>query len=345
MKIKFKKEDFYRCFEFPVKYYLDDTKSKSNRTTGQQRGLGSIINDFFLGKLIEIGVARAIEEEAQGKKCELDFGMHAKGENHDNDPDIVNIKDGSGKRMPKLFIEVKNISENDRFVGLTAEQCKTMLGSPLINNDSEKLYIIYATVSSADRSKICDVFGAYLKSEINDGLLDGFAGIDDIYLEIKCVINAKELMENGVRFDKGSLFYETEILGSEIDLKKAEKIKNQGFGKIRLKNCPLQIIMMNERPEPKEFGSFRLSGEVNLFIKKNEKSTRVYIEALSDGAISNSVLGDFPFRKGKMYEIFFTTVGRNPVLSRNNIWIARRNLSNCVKDSVEERIRRIAEKI
>ena len=47
MKIKFKKEDLYRCFEFPVKYYLDETKSKSNRTTGQQRGLGSIINDFF----------------------------------------------------------------------------------------------------------------------------------------------------------------------------------------------------------------------------------------------------------------------------------------------------------
>ena len=68
MKIKFNKEDFYQCFEFPVKYYLDETKSKLNRTTGQQRGLGSIINDFFLGKLIEIGVARAIEEKRNDKK-------------------------------------------------------------------------------------------------------------------------------------------------------------------------------------------------------------------------------------------------------------------------------------
>ena len=345
MKIKFKKEDFYRCFEFPVKYYLDDTKSKSNRTTGQQRGLGSIINDFFLGKLIEIGVARAIESKATDKKCELDFGIHATGENHDNDPDIVNIKEASTTRKPKLFVEIKNVSENDRFIGLTAEQCKTMLESPLINNDPEKLYIVYATISSADKNKICDVFGAYLKSEINDSLLDGLAGIDDIYLEIKSVISAKELMDNGVRFNKGSLFYETEILGKEIEAKKVKKIKSQGFKEVRVKNGKLNIIMMNEYPEPKEFGDFQISGEALIYVKKNEKSTRVYLNALSDGMISNKILGEFPLQNGKMYELLFTTIGRNPVLSRNNIWIARRNLCNLVKDSVEDRIKHLAKNI
>ena len=110
MKIKFLKEDFYKCFEFPVKYYLDDKKSKSNRTTGQQRGLGSVINDFFLGKLIEIGVARVIEENSNGKKCELDFSIHATGEDHDNDPDILKIVDKDGIRSPNIFVEIKNVS-------------------------------------------------------------------------------------------------------------------------------------------------------------------------------------------------------------------------------------------
>ena len=152
-------------------------------------------------------------------------------------------------------------------------------------------------------------------------------------------------MDNGVRFNKGSLFYETEILGEEIDPKKTEKIKSQGFEEARVKNGRLNIIMMNAYPEPKEFGDFQISGEALLYIKKNEKSTRVYLNALSDGMISNKVLGEFPFLKGKMYELLFTTIGRNPILSRNNIWIARRNLGNCVKDSVEDRIKHLAENI
>lgn len=345
MKIKFKKEDFYKCFEFPVKYYLDETKSKSNRTTGQQRGLGSVINDFFLGKLIEIGVARLLEEQVSGKKCNLDFSIHTPGEDHDNDPDIISITDSGGIRSPHLFVEVKNISEGDRFVGLTAEQCHTMLESKIIKNNPEKLFIVYATIMSADVTKICDVFGAYLKSEIEDNLLDGFAGIDDIYLEIQSVISAKELIECGVRFDKGSLFYETNIMGEKIDIGKAEKIKNLGYEKIYVKNGRMPVIMMNGYPEPKEFGTFKLEGEAELFIKNNEKSKRVYFNAISSGKIINEVLGDFIFEGGNMYELYFTTVGRNPVLGRNNIWIARRNLNNVIKESVPERIKFIAKNI
>ena len=345
MKVKFKKEDFYKCFEFPVRYYLDDTKSKSNRTTGQQRGLGSIINDFFLGKLIEIGVARAINERNDAIKCELDFNIHEAGENHNDDPDILNIIENGQTRKPRLFIEVKNISENDRFIGLTTEQCKTMLQSTIINNDASKLYIIYASVLSKDSEKICDVFGAYLKSEIADNLLDGFAGIDDIYLEIKSVINAKELIEHGIEFNKGSLFYETNLLGEEIVEVKAVKIKNLGYKKVHLSNEKMPVIMMNDYPEPKEFGDFKLFGEVDLFVKNNEKSRRVYLDAKSNGRITNKMLGDFIFQKDKMYEVFFTTMGRNPILSRNNLWIARRNLSNLIKDSATERIDYIAKNI
>ena len=345
MKIKFQKKDFYKCFEFPVKYYLDETKSKSNRTTGQQRGLGSIINDFFIGKLIEIGVARLIEEQSDGKKCGLDFGIHAKGESHDNDPDIINVADSNGIRAPKLFVEIKNISEGDRFVGLTAEQCSTMLESKIIEQNPEKLFIVYATIMSEDLAKICDVFGAYLKSEIKDSLLDGFAGIDEIYLEVQSIISAKELLENGMKFDKGSLFYETNILSDKIEEKKAEKIKSLSYEKIIIEDEKVPITMMNNYPEPKEFGDFRLEGKVEILVKNNEKSKRAYLNAISDGKIKNVALGEFEFKSGEVRELFFTTVGRNPVLSRNNIWIARRNINNIIKDSVKGRIKFIADNI
>lgn len=345
MKIKFKKEDFYKCFEFPVKYYLDETKSKSNRTTGQQRGLGSIINDFFLGKLIEIGVARAIEEKNSNKKIHLDFGIHKPGENHDNDPDIVKVTESGKDREPKLYLEIKNVSENDRFIGLTSEQCSTMLGSKIISNDPSRLFIVYGTVSSSDKSKICDVFGAYLKSEIKDSLLDGFAEIDDIYLEIKSVINAKELTENCLKFDKGSLFYETEILGPEIADTKANKIRVSGYETRNFKNEVLPIIMMNGYPAPKEFGDFRIEGQATLFVKTNDKSKRIYLDCHADGYIENKSLGRFELKNGKMYELFFTTIGRNPVLSRNNLWIARRNVHKIIPDTVEKRIEFISQNI
>lgn len=345
MKIKFKKEDFYKCFEFPVKYYLDDTKSKSNRTTGQQRGLGSVINDFFLGKLIEIGVARAIEEKNKDKKIHLDFNIHEPGENHDNDPDIVKVTESGEDRDPNLYLEVKNVSENDRFIGITSEQCSTMLGSSIISNNSSKLFIVYGTISSSDRSKICDVLGAYLKSEIKDNLLDGFANIDDIYLEIKSVINAKELTENCLKFDKGSLFYETEILGPEITDTKANKIRISGYEIKNLKDEILPIVMMNNYPAPKEFGDFKLQGQVTMFIKNNDKSKRIYLDCHSDGFIDNRSLGRFELKNRKMYELFFTTIGRNPVLSRNNLWIARRNVDKIIPYTVEQRIAYISQNI
>ena len=175
--------------------------------------------------------------------------------------------------------------------------------------------------------------------------MDGFADIDDIYLEIKSVINAKELTENCLKFDKGSLFYETEILGPEITETKANKIRTSEYETKNFKNEVLPIIMMNSYPAPKEFGEFRLEGQATLFIKTNDKSKRIYLDCHSDGYIENKSLGRFELKNGKMYELFFTTIGRNPVLSRNNLWIARLNVHKIIPDTVEQRIEYISQNI
>ena len=52
--------DLERCFKFTLNYHLDKKKGSVSRTSGQYRGLGGIIDSFFIGKIIEIGVASII---------------------------------------------------------------------------------------------------------------------------------------------------------------------------------------------------------------------------------------------------------------------------------------------
>jgi hypothetical protein len=345
MIINFSKEDLKRCFEFAVKYHLDETKSNTNRTTGQYRGLGAIINDWFLGKLIELGIAKAIGSFNKSIECELDFTLHKAGEDHRSDPDIIGIKENDKSREPKLFIETKNVSETDRYVGLTQNQLNSMLENKNIDRNPEKLFIVYANIKTNDKSKDSDVFGSYLKSEINNDLLDDFADIEDLYLTIKSVIKGSELIKYGTQFNDNSYFYETEILSGPFDNNKTEKVRNSGYEMKVLNNGELPVMMMNDYPAPAEFGKFFLKGKINLYIKINEKSKRVYVDCLEDATISNKVIGNFNLVKGNMYELYFSTIGRNPKLNRNNIWIANRNLNNIIQMPAVERLQEIASTI
>ena len=82
---------------------MDDKKTSSNRTTGQYRGLGSIIDSFIIGKLIEIGVAKIIDEFSEDKEIGLDFDIHSLTKENLSDPDITKIKENGAERKPKIF--------------------------------------------------------------------------------------------------------------------------------------------------------------------------------------------------------------------------------------------------
>jgi hypothetical protein len=71
----------------------------------------------------------------------------------------------------------------------------------------------------------------------------------------------------------------------------------------------------------------------------------MYIHCKTDVTIKNKVLGIYKLKKGKIYECFFVTMGRNPTLKVNNIWIAQRNLSNAITAKVNDRIKLIRKKI
>ncbi len=100
---------------------------------------------------------------------------------------------------------------------------------------------------------------------------------------------------------------------------------------------------------PKFIKPLKAQGKIEIYEKKNNKSLRRYIKCNSDVEIEDNNLGIFKLQKGKIYLFNMTTVGRNPVLARNNIWIAKRNLfylqkKNKIK-STEENLRIIANSI
>jgi hypothetical protein len=47
--------------------------------------------------------------------------------------------------------------------------------------------------------------------------------------------------------------------------------------------------------------------------------------------VKNEVFGEFQLRKGKSYSFNLFTVGRDPRLKRNNVWISKRRAGELIK--------------
>lgn len=342
MEYEVKAGDLEKCFEFSVGYYFGVSGGEYNRTTGQFRGLGGIIDSFFVGKLIEIGVASIIENFAK-KKMVLDFEIHGPTD----DPDIIEVNDSSS-RKPNLYVETKNVSSDDRWIGLTSEQFNTIERSRITNGDLKRAFIIFASLFSEKEAKNSDLLGVYLKSKTKDKTFYTFCNPEDLHVKIQYILRMDELKEKGVEFKEGSFLYETDIFKPVEGFLKniiLSPSSRRVYSKISVENNIIPLFMRDMMPEPKEFGNFEYEGDAEIFLKQNRKSFRLYIYCKSDVKVKNKVLGTFNLEKGKLYECFFTTVGRNPVLKRNNIWIAQRNLPNVLTSDVKGRLAEIAQNI
>lgn len=350
MEYQIKAEDLERCFKFALEYHLDKTKLGANRTTGQYRGLGGIIDSFVIGKLIEIGVSKIIERDTN-KICVLDFDIHQLNKENISDPDVVKIKENEKEREPQLYLEIKNVSEEDRWIGLTSEQFSTILSNRLVKNNPQKVVLIYATLIRKNSDGDLDPLGVYLKSKIDQELLRKFCDVGNLYVKIQYIITGEDLKKFGVAFNQGSYLYETEII-KEASPMTSKKIleSHENYELIKLKHGQLPIIMSNDLPAPKEFGEFEYSGDIEVYVKSNYMSNkissrRMFIRPKKDAIIKNKVLGKFELKKDRIYECWFVTVGMNPSLKRNNIWIAQRNLKNIISKKSEHYMDEIRAKL
>jgi len=335
------KETLDKAFDFAIKYHLDPKKGRFNRTTGQTRGLGGVIDSFLRGKVVEQCIVNILHKFNGRKICGLDFEVH---DVSDDDPDIIGVKEGSTVRPPKLFVEIKNVADTDRWEGLTEEQFETIRKNNIVGDDLDKIFIVYANIRNRNSShtKKDDMLGVFLRSELGSNQYEGFSDINDLYVEVSLVLSGRELLEKGTKFEKGYLFYETEIF-KEVE----EKIvKRKNISKTDYKKNTLPRFQYEKKyPYPEKFGDIKYEGKIVLFKKENEKSNRVYIYCITDVKVRNNVLGEFKLDKGCYYEYMPKTVSRDPVLKRNNIWIAKRNASSIVAKTPKERLKEIAEKI
>ncbi len=163
MKYKLKKEDFERTFKFGVEYHLDPRKSSSTRTAGSARGLGGVLDSFMHGKLVETGVIQIINDLNLNKILLADFDIKGTNEAKD-DPDIVKIIEKKNERLPKIYVEIKNISQDDRYIGLTYEQFNTAKKT----SNNRDIFIVGAHLENSSKNsskKINDALGVYLKKK------------------------------------------------------------------------------------------------------------------------------------------------------------------------------------
>jgi len=326
-------EDFKRVFEFATSFYLDPNKNTTGRTTAEPRGLGAILDSFTLGKLTEIGVEKILTILDNNKKYILDFDIKSNNLVQ-NEPDIVAIHENNIDRKPNLFIEIKNTSENDRWIGLTEEQFNTIKRSA----NGREIFLIYASINSEIKNnnyKTTDLSGMFLKNiedTTKSKIFQEFADLN-AKCKIEFILSAQDLEKYAYHFDKGMKMYETKLFnlkkessfytknGARKDILKIENYENY--------NNFFELKLINNKPaENKEISLFKICGSFEIFYKKSSS----YIKCTTDVDVYNDIFGYFSLKKGNFYNFNLLTIGRDPILKRNNIFIAKNRIFQLISD-------------
>lgn len=347
MKYNFTKADFDLVFNFAVKYHLDTSKNNSTRTSGASRGLGGVLDSFIRGKLVELAVSKIFGNLSPSKIFGLDLEIKNISEVN-TEPDIVTITEGSKTRKANLYVEIKTVGESDRWIGITEEQFNTAIKYSKNGN----FYIVGARINNIQKDKNLkekDFLGSFLKETTDLSIFKGFANIENVQVELDYIISSSELLNLGMKFNKDEFLYETEIF-SIAGPNDAKSISKGLFKELPLHEDKLDLYRVSQMyPEPTKFGQFKYKGTIKLYEKQNTQSLKRYVVCQTDVLVQNEKLGDYKLLKDKIYLFNPTTVGRNPTLGRNNIWIPKRNVNNLIRTgkikSLEKNIEEIIQNI
>jgi hypothetical protein len=326
---EFQSEDFDKAFSFGVDYYLSK-ELHTGRTSGEPRGLGAVLDAFTKGKLNEIGVQKMIELLAENKKIILDFEMKNINEVKD-EPDIIEVKEKEKTRNPNLFIEIKLTSPDDRWIGLTEEQLSTMKNGC----GEKKLFIIYSSIGThSSTSNPCkrDLVGMYLKKISNHRIFNRFADFK-AFARLEFILSEYELNKFGTRFTAGELLYETNLFDGPVEIRKKNNELRKNIREILTRRSfsgEIEVPLKNGKYD-KEKSTFQADGSFKVYEKKNRKTYSHYIECLEETTLKSNIFGEFILLAGKSYKFNLETLGRDPILKRNNVWIAKRMIYQLIQ--------------
>lgn len=326
-------EDFKQALDFGTSYYIEPSKTTTGRTTGEPRGLGAVLDAFTLGKLTEIGVGKILRDFNHNKLYLLDFEI--KGTKLvSTEPDIIKVVENNIARDPNVFVEIKNTSDNDRWIGLTEEQFNTIKRS----SQGKPIYMIYASLMSDmfnNNPKTVDLTGMFLK-EIEDKkrsqIFEKFADLN-AKCRVEFVISADDLEKYSYAFEKGMKMYETNLFEEKnrASIYSTGGLRNDVIAVEDYDNVDSKINIELEKgvpPEKLEIGVFNIRGSFKILSKKKKS----YIECFTDVEAENSIFGKFNLEKGRIYSFNLMTLGRDPLLKRNNVFISKRRVYQLIED-------------
>jgi len=344
MVYSFTSEDFRQAFGFAVEYFLDPKKGLTGRTNAQPLGFGAILDQFTRGKLVEIGAKRMIEILDSSKKCQLDFDMKSPNEVRE-EPDIISIEKNNLNRKPNVFAEIKNTSLSDRWIGITDEQLKSMKAG----SNGRTIFIIYLSITGLetnDNPKTSDFVGMYLKNISDLEIFDRFSPLE-ANAKLEFILSKDKLEQFGTNFPAGDMTYETNLFSPKKLRKKDGTLLSKIvlYKKYRSFNQNIYVKRKDDTIDEKH-GLFHIQGDFDLYKKENPKSTGWLINCLTKVQLNSNVFGDYTLEAGKTYDFVLHTLGRDPILKRNNLFIAKRRVFQLIDQGLisnpSESLERIA---
>jgi len=345
LSIKLTIREFEKIFNFAINYYLDPRKKTTGRTSSEIRGLGGIIDAFTWGKLVEVGVSKLLKQYNPYKNYKIDLDIKSNADVKD-EPDIISIteyKTSVINRKPNVFVEIKNTSENDQWIGLTKEQFSTIN----IASSGRPIYFIYGNIFSEQKvsNRSTSLLGMYLKYLLKrDKRFIDFSAFN-ITVNIQFIFSSKELLSHGYNFKKGNQLYESNVF------KKVENKIGILFNKLG-RTLPsvtkhnaintssytaIKVYILNNMEAEDCLSDFQIKGHYRLYSKKNsiphsrKKSIKKYIECISNVVIEHTVFGSFELSKDFIYTFNLTPI---LVLNRNNYFISKRKVEQLLDSNI-----------
>jgi hypothetical protein len=161
-----------------------------------------------------------------------------------------------------------------------------------------------------------------------------------------------DLESFGNEFLKDTLFYETSIFNEVKNIFKKDGGLRSGIRIAENKSDfhdTIRLYTPNGEGD-NEKGIFNVQGNsFSILEKVNPKSTKKFILCHSDVLVHNRIFGTFNLKKDKVYQFNLFTVGRDPKLKRDNIFISKKRIEELIKNgkiqNPESRLEEISKNI
>lgn len=318
-----------KSWEFALNYFLDEKKPIKDRTNGQKRGLGGIV-DSFLNKIIEIAVCEKLHELNPKKEFETDFKIHPLNKSK-TEPDIINIFEKNRKSpKPRLYVEIKNSGEADDWFGPKASEIKSIKKNVFGIKDTKKMFYIFCEIKDKKgQSRKSSPLGIWLKTNLkNDRNLKKFHNISDLFVQFNFVFTVWDIDKFGTTLEEGTPLPDTNVFPKVADPTK--KRINKRFNDCEVK----RIIISNGKlpkitasrldkenkkwlPYPTALGDFTISGKLEYFVEELKTVRNCWIRCKTDVRVNNDVLGNpcGTFKKNEI--VLFKVIQKGEVREKN----------------------------